>query len=89
MDERQIKLLSKLLDGFNGKLTTSKWTSIAKYTALRNINELLEHGVLMQSVESGRSTSYEIRLTPSDIDSAFGSIEQGLHEAIAHAKGNP
>jgi Fic family protein len=63
MNERQIKLLNKLLDGFDGKLTTSKWAAIAKCsqdTALRDINELLERGVLMRSEASGRSTSYEI-----------------------------
>ena len=64
MNERQIKLLNKLLDGFDGKLTTSKWAAIAKCsqdTALRDINELLERGVLMRSEASGRSTSYEVR----------------------------
>jgi Fic family protein len=63
MNERQIKLLNKLLDGFDGKLTTSKWAAIAKCsqdTALRDINELLERGVLMRSEASGRSTSYEM-----------------------------
>jgi Fic family protein len=63
MNERQIKLLNKLLDGFDGKLTTSKWAAIAKCsqdTALRDINELLERGVLVRSEASGRSTSYEI-----------------------------
>ena len=63
MNERQIKLLNKLLDGFDGKLTTSKWAAIAKCsqdTTLRDINELLERGVLMRSEASGRSTSYEI-----------------------------
>lgn len=65
MNERQIKLLNKLLDGFDGKLTSSKWAAIAKCsqdTALRDINELLDRGVLMKSDASGRSTSYE--LTP-------------------------
>ena len=86
MNVRQIKLLNKLLDGFDGKLTTSKWATIAKCsqdTALRDINELLERGVLMRSEASGRSTSYEIRSTTAD---AFGSIQQGLNQAIAHAK---
>lgn len=63
MNERQIKLLNKQLDGFDGKLTTSKWAAIAKCsqdTALRDINELLALGVLVRSAASGRSTSYEI-----------------------------
>lgn len=63
MNERQIKLLNRLLDGFEGKLTSSKWAAIAKCspdTALRDINELLLHGVLRKSGAGGRSTSYEI-----------------------------
>jgi Fic family protein len=63
MNERQIKLLNKLLDGFDGKLTSSKWAAIAKCsqdTALRDISELLERGMLNKSAASGRSTSYEL-----------------------------
>ncbi|MBU4526522.1 MAG: Fic family protein [Desulfomicrobium sp.] len=63
MNERQIKLLNKLLDGFDGKLTSSKWAAIAKCsqdTALRDITDLLARGVLAKSAASGRSTSYEL-----------------------------
>lgn len=63
LNDRQIKLLNKLLDGFDGKLTSSKWAAIAKCsqdTALRDITELLERGVLKKSGASGRSTSYEL-----------------------------
>jgi len=62
-NERQIALLNKLLDGFDGKLTSSKWAAIAKCsqdTALRDITELLERGVLKKSEASGRSTSYVV-----------------------------
>jgi Fic family protein len=65
LNDRQIKLLNRLLDGFDGKLTSSKWAAIGKCsqdTALRDISELLERGVLKKSEASGRSTSYE--LTP-------------------------
>lgn len=63
LNDRQIKLLNKLLDGFEGKLTSSKWAAVAKCsqdTALRDITELLERGVLKKSEASGRSTSYEL-----------------------------
>jgi Fic family protein len=63
MNDRQIKLLNKLLDGFDGKLTSSKWAAIGKCsqdTALRDITELVERGVLTKSAASGRSTSYEL-----------------------------
>jgi Fic family protein len=49
MNERQVKLVNRLLDGFEGKLTTAKWAAIAKCstdTALRDISELLARGVL-------------------------------------------
>jgi len=62
-NERQIKLLNRLLDGFDGKLTSSKWAAIAKCspdTALRDISELVASGVLKKSAAGGRSTSYEL-----------------------------
>ncbi|MBV2206364.1 MAG: Fic family protein [Pseudomonas sp.] len=62
LNERQVKLLNRLLDGFEGKLTSSKWAAIAKCspdTALRDINALLELGVLQKSPGGGRSMGYE------------------------------
>lgn len=62
-NERQVKLLNRLLDGFEGKLTSSKWAVIAKCspdTALRDITQLLALGVLKKSPEGGRSTGYEL-----------------------------
>lgn len=62
-NERQIKLLNRLLDGFDGKLSSGKWAAIAKCsadTALRDINDLLAKGVLVKSTASGRSTHYEL-----------------------------
>lgn len=64
MNERQIKVLNRLLDGFEGKLTTAKWAALAKCsndTALRDITELLQRGVLQKTEAGGRSTSYEIQ----------------------------
>jgi Fic family protein len=63
MNERQVKLLNRLLDGFAGKLTSGKWAAIARCssdTALRDIRELLERGVLVRSDAGGRSTSYAL-----------------------------
>jgi Fic family protein len=70
MNERQIKLLNKLLDGFDGKLTSSKWAVIAKCspdTALRDITYLLECGALLKSDAGGRSTSYELQSTNTQL----------------------
>jgi Fic family protein len=63
LNERQIKVLNRLLDGFEGKLTSSKWAALAKCstdTALRDIQELVTHGVLQRSGAGGRSTSYDL-----------------------------
>ncbi|MBI3902028.1 MAG: Fic family protein [Nitrosomonadales bacterium] len=64
LNERQAKLINRLLDGFEGKLTCSKWAAISKCspdTALRDITDLIANGVLMKSDAGGRSTSYELR----------------------------
>jgi Fic family protein len=63
LNERQVKLLNRLLDGFEGKLTSSKWAAIAECspdTALRDINDLLAWGVLRKTGAGGRSASYEL-----------------------------
>jgi Fic family protein len=63
LNERQVKILNRLLDGFEGKLTSSKWAAFAKSstdTALRDINELVELGILQRSGAGGRSTSYDL-----------------------------
>jgi len=63
LNVRQSKLLNRLLDGFEGKLTSSKWAAIAKCspdTALRDINNLLALGLLRKSDAGGRSTGYEL-----------------------------
>lgn len=63
MNPRQTEMLNRILDGFNGNLTTRKWaiiTRTSQASALRDINELIELGVLRRSDSSGRSTSYEL-----------------------------
>lgn len=63
INERQRLMLNKLLDGFDGKLKSSKWAKITKTssdTALRDIKDLIEKGILKQSADGGRSVSYEV-----------------------------
>ena len=53
----------RVLDGFEGKLTTSKWARLAKCstdTALRDIGDLVARGVLLKAEPGGRSTSYHL-----------------------------
>jgi Fic family protein len=57
-------MLNKVIDGFDGKLTSSKWAKIAKCspdTALRDIQDLIEKGILEKEEGGGRSTSYRIK----------------------------
>ena len=64
INERQQKLLNKLLEGFEGKLTSSKWAKIAKCskdTAIRDINDLINKDILQKEVAGGRSTNYELK----------------------------
>ena len=63
INERQRLMLNRLLEGFEGHLTTSKWATIAKCstdTALRDILELMERGILVRNPGRGRSTSYSL-----------------------------
>ena len=64
MNERQVKVVNKLWDGFEGKLTTSKWAKMTKTsqaTALRDVNDLIEKGILYASDEGGRSMHYLLK----------------------------
>src|SRR5574338_670904 len=80
LNERQVKLVNRLLDGFEGKLTTSKWAAMAKCspdTALRDINELLAQGVLRKAAAGGRSTYYELNESSADpvvVSAAPGAV---------------
>lgn len=61
LNERQRLMVNKLFDGFEGKLQTSKWAKITKTstdTALRDIKDLVEKGILQQTEEGGRSANY-------------------------------
>ena len=63
INERQRLMLNKLLDGFDGKLKSSKWAKITKTssdTALRDIKDLVEKGILIQLADGGRSVNYEL-----------------------------
>lgn len=63
LNERQVKMLNRLMDSFDGKLTSSKWAKMTKCstdTALRDIQALLEKGILTKSDEGGRSTNYDL-----------------------------
>lgn len=65
LNDRQTDVLNRLIDGFEGKLTSSKWaklTKVSQDTASRDIKDLIEKGILQQDEGGGRSTSYSIVL---------------------------
>jgi Fic family protein len=66
LNERQRKIINKMLDGLEGTLTSSKWaklTNTSPDTALRDISDLVERGVLVKDAAGGRSTNYSLRAT--------------------------
>jgi len=67
LNDRQQKIINRLLDGFDGKLTTSKWGKINKCsqdTALRDIQDLIKKNILYKEPGGGRSTNYELKEIP-------------------------
>lgn len=68
-NDRQRKVLNRLLDGFEGKLTSSKWAALGKCsqdTASRDIDDLLTRKILVKEPGGGRSTSYALAILPDD-----------------------
>ena len=66
LNERQVKVLIRLLDGFEGNLTTTKWARLANCsqdTAYRDILDLIQRGALYKEAGGGRSTSYALAVT--------------------------
>jgi len=64
INDRQRKILNMLMDDFEGVLNTTKWAKIGKCsqdTALRDIQDLIEKGILAKSEQGGRSTNYELK----------------------------
>lgn len=69
LNERQTLVLNRLLDGFEGKLTTSRYATLTRSsqdTALRDILSLVERGILVRGPEGGRSTSYALAQDPRE-----------------------
>lgn len=63
LNARQRKVINRLLNGFEGKLTNAKWSALTKAssdTALRDINDLVQSGILVRDQAGGRSTSYSL-----------------------------
>ncbi len=71
INERQKKVLNKLLDDFEGKLTSMKWAKIAKCSkdsAIRDINDLISKDILQKEIAGGRSTNYVLKINNSNLN---------------------
>ena len=69
LNERQRRVLNRLVDGFEGKLTKSKWTKLtgcSEPTAFRDIQDLVDRGILVRNEEGGRSTNYSLVMPSED-----------------------
>lgn len=76
LNERQRRVINRLLEGFEGNLTTSKWAALTKSsndTALRDILQLVERGVLVRNAAGGRSTSYSLAEARDDWTARSGN----------------
>jgi Fic family protein len=65
LNDRQKLVLNKLMDNFEGKLTSSKWAKMTKCsadTALRDIQDLINKDLLRKKIAGGRSTNYELNM---------------------------
>jgi Fic family protein len=68
LNERQRKVINRMVDGFEGKLTSSKWAKLTKCsqdTALRDISDLVDRQILSKDAAGGRSTNYQLCLPTS------------------------
>lgn len=64
MNDRQLKVVNKLVDGFERNITSSKWTRMTKYTKMTatiDINDLIQKRILSTNESGGRSTSYFLK----------------------------
>lgn len=72
MNVRQRKVINRMLDGFEGKLTSAKYaklTNCSNDTALRDVNALVKCGILIKGMAGGRSTTYHLA-SPNEVGTA-------------------
>jgi len=85
LNERQTSVINRLLEGFEGKMTTSKWAKITKTstdTALRDIDDLVRRRILVRDDAGGRSTNYLLIVTAADALRAVSACTRA-HSAIS------
>lgn len=94
LNERQTQMLNLFLDGYEAKITTKNWASLAKCstdTALRDLQQLTRQGLIAENVKGAKRPSYSIVFTPNDRTRLFSEIavteENGTHYLTARYQG--
>ena len=78
MTERQTKMLNLFLDGYEAKITSKSWASLAKCskdTAIRDIQDLISKNILTEDIPGAKRPSYSIIYNPDDITEFFSDIK--------------
>lgn len=78
MSERQKQMLNLFLDGYEAKITSKTWASLAKCskdTAIRDIQDLIDKDILREDIPGAKRPSYSIIYDPEDITQFFSDIE--------------
>lgn len=91
-NDRQRLVINRLLNGFEGKLNSSKWAKLAKCsqdTALRDIDDLVSRHVMIREPARGRSTSYSLIVTPADALRAVAEYARAHAGGFAHSGPRP
>jgi len=90
--DRQRTVLNRLLDGFDGKLTSSKWATITKTsqdTASRDIDDLLRRHIFFRAPGGGRSTGYMLVVTVADPLHTAADFARATHRFSVWGKNSP
>lgn len=77
LSQRQTDMLNLFLDGYEAKITTKTWASLAKCsadTALRDIHDLVEKGILREDIPGAKRPSYSIIYDPDDLTALFSEV---------------
>lgn len=77
LSQRQTDMLNLFLDGYEAKITTKTWASLAKCsadTALRDIHDLVGKGVLREDIPGAKRPSYSIIYEPDDLTALFSEV---------------
>ena len=87
MTERQTKMLNLFLDGYESKITSKTWASLAKCskdTAIRDIQDLVDKNILAEDVPGAKRPSYSIVYDSEDLTQFFSEVVIAVEEGISY-----